>query len=83
MDPEDKSTLKRVLELEQKNNKMLTSIRKSMLWGNFFRVIYWIVIIGTAIGAYYYIQPYVDGITDAYGTFSEDIDKFKNLFQNN
>lgn len=80
MDQEDKNTLRKVLELEQKNNKMLLSIKQSMMWGRIFRYAYWIVIIGAAVGAYYYIQPYIDGLIEAYGGFKGDIQNVRNIF---
>jgi hypothetical protein len=80
MDPEDKSTLRKVLELEQKNNKMLASIQKSMFWSKVFRTIYWVIIIGASIGAYYYVQPYIDGAVQAYGGFKGSIMNFKDVF---
>ena len=83
MDPEDKSTLRKVLELEQKNNKMLTSIHKSMFWGRVFRAVYWLVIVGIAVGAYYYVEPYVNGLTDAYSSFKSDIQNVKGIFNKN
>ena len=73
MEDENKETLRRILELAQKNNKILTGIQKSMLWGRVFRYVYWIIIIGAGIGAYYYIQPYIDGIISAYGGFKGSI----------
>jgi hypothetical protein len=35
--------------------------------------LYWIVIIGTAIGAFYFIQPYIDSLTNIYGDIREGI----------
>ncbi len=80
MDPEDKNTLRKVLELEQKNNKMLNSIQKSMFWSKVFRAIYWVIIVAVSIGAYYYIQPYIDQAISAYGGFKGDVMNMKNLF---
>ena len=80
MDPEDKSTLRRVLELEQKNNKILSSIQKSLFWSKVFRTIYWVIIVAVSVGAYYYIQPYIDGAIQTYGGFKNDIINLKNAF---
>ena len=81
MDQEDKSTLRKILELEQKNNKLLTSLHKSAFWGKVFRTFYYIVIIGAAIGAYYYVEPYIQGATDAYSTFKADVQSVKDKFK--
>jgi hypothetical protein len=78
MEPEDKEILRRVLELSQKNNKMLHSIQRSMFWGKVYRYIYWIIIIGVAIGAYYYLEPYINGILQVYGSVKDNV---TNIFQ--
>lgn len=67
MEPEEKEMLKKTLELSQENNKMLRSIKRSMFWGRITRIAYWIIIIGAAIGIYYYIEPYIDTAINAYG----------------
>ena len=77
MDQEVKDTLRKVLELELKNNSMLVSIKRSILWTRVFSVLYWIIIIGVAIGAYYYVQPYIDGVLKAYGGFKGAIQQAK------
>jgi hypothetical protein len=53
MEPEEREMLKKTLELAQENNKMLHRIRRGMFWGRIMRVVYWIIIIGVAIGVYY------------------------------
>ncbi len=66
MQPDEKALLRRTVELEEENNTMLRSIQRSMRLARFMSIIYWVFIIGSAIGAYYLIQPYIDGITGAY-----------------
>jgi hypothetical protein len=78
MEPEDKEILRRVLELSQKNNKMLNSIQRSMFWGKVYRYIYWIIIVGVAIGAYYYLEPYINGVLQVYGSVKDNV---TNIFQ--
>lgn len=80
MNPEEKEMLKKTLELSQENNKMLHTIRRGMFWGRIMRVVYWIVIIGAAIGVYYYIEPYLNGAIDAYGNVKGDLQSFRDLF---
>lgn len=81
MQPEEREMLKKTLELSQENNKMLKAIRRSMFWGKVVRIVYWIVIIGAAIGLYYYIEPYIDGAIGAYGNLKGDIQNVGNLFK--
>ena len=62
MDPESKKLLEETFQLEQDNNKMLRSMRRSMIWGRVMSVIYWFIIIGISVGAFYFIQPYFNKI---------------------
>lgn len=83
MQPEEKEMLKKTLELSQENNKILHSIRRSMLRGRIFQIIYWLVIIGVAIGAYYYVEPYIDTAVGAYGSVKGDLKSFSDIFRLN
>lgn len=78
MDSEDRDVLRRVLELSQKNNKALVSIQRSMFWGRVYRYIYWIIIAGVAVGAYYYLEPYINGVLQVYGSLKDNV---TNIFQ--
>jgi len=60
---------------------MLHTIRRSMFWGRVMRIIYWVIIIGAAIGVYYYIQPYLNGAINAYSNMKGDLGSFANLFK--
>ncbi len=73
MDPEDKKIIRENLEIAEDNQKMLKKIRRSMLLGNFTRVIYWVIIIGASLGAYYYIQPYIDSARDSFNQFQKGV----------
>ena len=68
MDPESKKLLEETFELEQDNNKMLRSMRRSMMWGRVMSVVYWLVIIGISVGAFYFIQPYFNKIIGLYNS---------------
>jgi len=81
MSPEEREMLRKALELSQENNKMLHAIRRGMFWGKVWRIIYWTVIIGGAIGAYYYLQPYIDAAIGAYGNVKGDLQSFGDLFR--
>ncbi|MEK7116839.1 MAG: hypothetical protein AAB837_01580 [Patescibacteria group bacterium] len=83
MQPEEKEMLKKTLELAQENNNILHSIRRGMFWGRVMRVVYWVIIIGVAIGAYYYITPYIDSAVGAYGDMKGDLKNFSDLFKLN
>jgi len=81
MSPEERELLNRCVSLAEDNNKMLHSMRISQRWASVARAIYWIFIIGSAVGAYYIIQPYVDQLKDVYSGAGDVLDQFKQLGQ--
>ncbi len=81
MSPEEKELLNRAVELGEDNNKILHSMRRSQRIASFMRVVYWVFIIGSAVGAYYFIEPYVDGIVDAYGGAKSNIDSIGSMLK--
>jgi len=76
VDPESKKLLEETLTLAQENNKMLHSLQRSMRMARILSVVYWVFILGSAIGAYYLIQPYVDQLIGIYGGASDMINSF-------
>jgi len=74
--PEERELLNKSVALAEDNNKILYSIRRSMRWASITRAIYWIFIIGSAVGAFYFIQPYLDGIIETYGGMSTILKSF-------
>jgi hypothetical protein len=58
--------LEEIKQLTKENNKMLHSIQRRARVGVIMRVIYWTVILGAAVGAFYFVQPYIDEVTNTY-----------------
>ena len=81
MDPRDKQLIEETLRLSQENNKMLKSMRRSLRLSQILRVIYWIIIFGAAVGAFYYIQPYLDQIISVYGGIQTGAQQIQDFFQ--
>ena len=75
MDEEEKKMLEETLALSKENNEMLRKVRGAQKQAMFFRVMYWGIIILAGVGAFYFIQPYIDAVTgtvkDANSSFSE------------
>ncbi len=82
MQPEEKELLKKTLALEEENNDILRSMQRSMRLQRLMSFVYWIFIIGSAVGAYYLIQPYIEAITGAYGGAKDSISGFSEVFEN-
>ena len=66
MDPESKKLLEATLTLAQENNKMLHTMRRSMRMARIMSFFYWAFIIGSAVGAYYFIQPFINPLLNMY-----------------
>ena len=60
MSPEEKSLLERTYKMAEENNIILKSIRSTNRWSFAFKIFYWVIIIGISLGAYYFIQPYLE-----------------------
>lgn len=70
MDFEEKELIRKTFSLAEENNRMLRKMRTSMRVGRIFRILYWIIVIGITIGAFYYIQPYIDQLMGVYSGIS-------------
>ena len=76
MDPESKKLLEDTYALTEENNKMLHSIKRSMFLARIMSILYWLMIIGVSVGAFYFIQPYIDQLMGVYGKASGVINSF-------
>lgn len=81
MSPEEKKLLEETLEFAKENNEMLHSIRRSMRFQRFMSILYWVLIIGSAFGAYYFIQPYIDQLMSVYSGAGDVLNNLKQLGQ--
>jgi len=80
MEPESNLSLEEISKLVRENNEILKSMKKSQRLSQIMRIIYWLFLIGTAFGAYYFIQPYIDSVKDLYGGASDSVNRFNSLF---
>jgi hypothetical protein len=83
MDEEIKELIREDIKISKENNKLLKKIRNYFRWSSVMRAIYWIFIIGTALGTYYLIQPYVDSLRDAYNGVVSQVDSIVNGSEDN
>lgn len=81
MEPEIRSLLEENLRLSKENNELLKKVREFQRWSRITKVLYWFIIIGIALGAFYFIQPYFDGILNIYSGGVSDVNIMKNLSQ--
>ena len=79
MDPKEKDILEKTYQLEKENNRILKGIRNTNRWTIFFKIIYWTLIILVAVGAFYFVQPYVDSFLNTYQNLTGDLGGIKSM----
>jgi len=79
MDPDVKKLLEANLKLTKENNELLKKVRGFQKWSQITRFMYWFVIIGIAVGSFYFIQPYFSNILNIYSGGVSDINAVKNI----
>jgi hypothetical protein len=79
MDIEERQKLYRILEVSEENNQMLKTMLRNMRWGRLIKTVYWVVIIGASVGAFYYTQTYFDQLLSVYGGAKSDLEGLKSF----
>ncbi len=78
MDPLIDTRLKGIEEKLEQNHQLLVKIRRVQKQGQLFKIFYWVLILLATFGAFYYIQPYLNGVLDAYTGLQNSQEQFKN-----
>ena len=47
------------IEISRESLKILKGIRRANRLASVFKIFYWLVIIGSVVGAYYFLEPYI------------------------
>lgn len=81
MDPETKKLLEENLVLAKETNHLLKKVVSAARWGRVFHLIYWIIIIGASVGAYYWLQPVLNTVLGNYNSVMSGIDKVQKTTQ--
>jgi len=79
MNPEERKLLQNTFNLAEENNKMLRKVRGVQKRQAFFSILKWIIIIGVAVGAFYFLQPYIDNVLKFIQDSSASLNQLKNL----
>jgi hypothetical protein len=82
MTPEERELLNRSIEIAEENNKILRGIRRNARFSSILRAIYWLIILGTAFGAYYFVKPFIDPVIKSYNGMQQNIESVKNITNN-
>lgn len=80
MTPEQERMLRESLTLARENNEAIKKLYRSMVVGRVIKVVYWVILIGAAIGAFYFVQPYVDTIKSIYGGVGDPQEALQSFF---
>ncbi len=75
---DNKDSMEELLELTKENNKILKKLLSSLRLSRAMRIIYWVIIVGVALGAYYYVQPYVEGLISTYNSIGAGVNSLNN-----
>lgn len=62
MEPEERQMLERLLHISEHNNRILTHMRREMLFHRYYRVLVLLLAIVAAVAIYYYIKPYIENV---------------------
>jgi hypothetical protein len=81
MDPEQVKKLDQALSLAKENNAILKKLRRSLFWGRLLRFLYLVIILAISLGAYYFIQPYLESLLGTYSNLLEAGDSLPNLLK--
>jgi|AntRauTorckE6833_2_1112554.scaffolds.fasta_scaffold05151_5 hypothetical protein len=52
--------LRETRALTERNNEILQKVHRSMVWSRVLWIFYWVIIVGVAVGAFYFLEPYWD-----------------------
>ena len=77
--------LEEIFEMTKENNDILRSLRRQQHVANAFRFLYWIVILVSLGGIYYYVRPMLDTFNnnkEALEASMQELDTFRSQFPN-
>ncbi|MFW5853348.1 MAG: hypothetical protein ACOCU8_01805 [Patescibacteria group bacterium] len=80
MTEDEKEKLEKSLHLAEENNKMLKSMSRSIRWGFIFTVTKWIIVVGAALGLYYFLQPVINPLMDIYSGAWSAVGELEEVF---
>lgn len=70
------------LEASQESLGILKKMRRAQVWGGVFQFLKWGVIIGVSLGAYVFLEPYIQSVLSAYDSLNSSLNDIQNTTQN-
>lgn len=71
--------LDRMYQMTLENHEILTSLRRQQYVSNALRLLYWLVILGTIGGMYYYLRPIITFLTENSDKLGEIFSQFNQM----
>lgn len=71
--------LDRMYQMTLENHEILTSLRRQQYVSNALRLLYWLVILGTLGGMYYYLRPLITFLTENSDKLGEIFSQFNQM----
>ena len=65
--------LNEIFRMTEENNNILRTMRRTQYVSNIFRILYWIMIIASLGGAYYFIKPIIAGFSENEGGIADTL----------
>ena len=81
MDNDLRKLVEENLVLSRETHEMVKGLERSARWGRFFTLLYWALIIASVVGAYYFIQPYLNATLGAYQGILSGVDQIQSKTQ--
>lgn len=75
MNPDEKRLLEENLAVSKETNELLKKVVSAQRWGRIFHIFYWVLIIGASVGAYYFVQPYLQTVLGNYESIMSGLEK--------
>ena len=82
MDPDIKKLLEENLKISKENKELLIKVRNFQRWAQITKALYWLMIIGIAFGAFYYLKPMLGNLLNLYSGGVSSVNSIKDVGSN-
>ncbi len=82
-DKQLKDLLKKNIEVSEESLSILKKMHRAAVTARVFWVLKWLIIIGASIGAYYYLEPYLQNFIKTLNSINTGLGEIKQTTDNN
>jgi hypothetical protein len=82
VDPDIKKLLEENLKISKENKELLIKVRNFQRWAQITKALYWLMIIGIAFGAFYYLKPMLGNLLNLYSGGVSSVNSIKDVGSN-